>query len=423
MIGVGLGVKPKGKVLGPTVPVVVPTPTQDVDYNNASDAVGVVMTVPLANIGSLGGTFGFPVTKEPTVDQRYGKKTALVTNTKAIIPVAIIPQVGSYTVLVAVQPTAFPSSRWFMQSRSASIDILYQHNFIGHNGSSIPANGFSVATPGLNGFVVRVYSYNSSTGIMTVYENGNVLGSGPVPTRLGSITSTIFNNDSNAPASLGLSGVYFAHKIWDVALSAAQAAKASSDVRDQYNATYNRFSPANAQKQYAAWGDSLFNTPDTANSVAKKLELEYSPTAYCYPGGVNGETSTAVKTRFDARVVDRHAPNLICCMRNDNASAISETTGIANIQGMIAQLDSPGRYIVQLLHWNNTELAAGPGNAAYDAIDLRRNAQIAAFPAGNILDVGAIIRANTSDSGTHPNAAGAILVAQAYKALLDSKGW
>lgn len=407
----------------PFVPIVVPTPTQDVDYNNSAEAVGVVMSTALANLGSAGGTFGFPVTKEPTVDQRYGKKTALVTNTKAINPVAIIPQAGNYSFLVGVQPTAIGSSQWFTQYRSGNIDIMYQHNFVGHNGQTIPTNGFAITTPPLNGFICRVMSYDAGTGILTVYQNGAVLASGPVPARLSSITSTIFNNNSNAPASLGLSGIYFAHKIWAVALSAAEAGQAIENVRAQYNATYYRFSPPNAQTQYAAWGDSMFNTPDAANKFPNKLQEAYTPNSYCYPGGVNGETSSDVKVRFDARLVDRHAPNLFACLRNDNGSGITPATGIANLQGMIAQLDDPSKYLIQLVHFNNTELAAGPGNPAYDAIDVRRVATMAAFPAGNLYEVGDIYRANTSDSGTHPNATGTTLAAARVKAILDAKGW
>lgn len=411
-------------VNGGVPPIVVPTPVHNADYNNVADAVGVVMTGPVANIGSAGGNFTFPVGREFTVGQRYGKKTAnSINNQKCIIPPAIIPQAGSYSFLIASQITSFASSMWYTQYRTGNIDIMLQHNFAGHNGTTVPTNGFALTTPILLGFDVRVVSYNSVTGIMSVYENENLLASGAVPARLGSITAAIFNNNANVPGTSGLTAEFMADKVWNVALSAAEAAQACREVRDLYNATYNRFTPPNAQKSYAMWGDSMYNTPDAANKLPTLFQALYTPNAYVYPGGVNGETSTQVKTRFDARVVDRHVPNFFACMRNDNAAAITAATGVTNLQGMVAQLDDTSKYLIQLPHFNNTELAAGPGNAAYDAIDVRRNAVIAAFPANRLYEVGDIYRANTSDIGTHPNAAGSALAVTRIKGITDGFGW
>jgi hypothetical protein len=403
-----------------TVSNVLPVAVHDADYANATGNVGdTLSTVP--NIGSNASAFTFVSTREFTVGQRYGKKTGVAETTDAMNLPAVIP-VGSYTAFLAFQATNIASNRNLLNQTKGSIDILWADNAIRHNGTAVPANGFNVAACNLGGLVVEMDVYDATTGTATFYRNGVSIGSGSVPTRSGTPTGAVINN-ANSPNASGIAGDYLATKTWNVALPPEQAVQAMENVRAAYNAKYDRFIPPTAQKAYAFWTDSMSVIPDVPTGVGQQFGLQYTPNAYCFNGGVAGNTSTQVLTRFNASALPyKDKTTFFWCMRNDPGAAIDTPTGIANIQAMINQLDDPTRFVVPLSCWTNTEFAAGPGNANYDAIAQRRAAQMAAWP-NNWVDVTDIIQAGHTGDGQHPDAAGAILIAQRFKTFTDGKGW
>ena len=395
-----------------------PIAIHDASFSTETGAVGDLLTV-VPNVGSNGTDFTFISTREFNVGQRYGKKTGLATSQDAMNLPTYIPIGSDYTIFVAFQVDNLSGNlQFFTQYKTSVIDIFHTISAVRHNGIAVPANGYNFTNSANLGLQTLAWVYKLSTGTVDTYINGQLAASGAVPLRSGTVDSAVFNNLSGSlsPTS-GINGNYLGAKVWHTALDAAQVAVVSNSFTSSYATPYNRYIPTTAQKGYAFYGDSMFNTPDSANSVPNKFAVLYTPNSDVQARGVNGNTSTQVKTRFDTLPQYRNQPTAFWCGRNDPSVP---ATVISNIQGMVNQLDNPSNCIVMLTTWNTTEFAAGPGNAGYDTIATLRAAQVAAF--GSLtLDANDITQANNYD-GLHPNSAGSILIAQRIKDRFDSMG-
>lgn len=130
---------------------------------------------------------------------------------------------------------------------------------------------------------------------------------------------------------------------------------------------------------YAAWGDSLTLG---AGYVAYPTTLASLTGRVVFNGGVGGENSTQIKTRFLADTARLGNFHVIWSGRNDYASP---ATVKANIAAMVAALPAPKRFVV-LSILNNDSAPEWSGGASYATI-IQLNADLAALYPSNYLDV------------------------------------
>lgn len=172
----------------------------------------------------------------------------------------------------------------------------------------------------------------------------------------------------------------------------------------------------NNTQSYAVMSDSMGATPDAKNYLPAQLSQGYVPSRYVYAGGIVGETSTQVRTRYEALPDLYNKVLLAWCGRNNPAVP---TTVINDINAMIALLTDANRYVVLSPCLTVTEFNAGSGTG-YTQITALRAALSSQYGA-HYLDVQDIVLANNYD-GQHPNAAGVTLIRNRLITFLNGLG-
>lgn len=403
--------------------VSLPRPVHDADWSGLTADVGIDLT-SVPNIGSNGTAFTTSGATAYAADTLNGIKVGLSAATDVLGLPVIIPRVGDYTILVALQPTFWGGNKVIFteQDTSSTWDIFWQATgSIRHNALTAPTYGFDAAdVSALGAAICLAGSYNATTQIFSVYKNGVLIGSGTVPNRTRtSIAATFFNYAVATAGNQGVAGKHMATKVWNVGLTALQIKKATDLVVRKYGVKWGRFSPTDAVPVIDCWGDSMFNTP-TGTAPAKipaQLAGLFTPSADVYAGGVDGQTSAQVRTRFEATTVRRNGINLFFCGRNNpsDPSAV-----IADHNAMIGGLDGPSKYIVCSPCLKTTEVSG----TTFDQVTALRAAMSSQY-ATNYLDMQPTLfsAGNVGADDQHWSAQGATAAAALIKAKCQSLGY
>jgi len=183
----------------------------------------------------------------------------------------------------------------------------------------------------------------------------------------------------------------------------------------------------------AMWGDSM------TQAYGQRMSLQFPSGRQLFNGGVIGESSSQIKSRFLADTTHRNWINVIWSGHNDYLKQGS----LANIQEMIAALIQAGnsRFVVLTnCPWANSQYLGGPERAVFELLN---TAIRAAFP-NNVVDVAAELLAGGNGSAEdnqdaasglvprslrwpgdtiHLNDQGQDLVASRVRQFIVSRGW
>lgn len=151
-------------------------------------------------------------------------------------------------------------------------------------------------------------------------------------------------------------------------------------------------------KSFSAWGDSL--TAGTGGQTPWPTQFTTLTAFAVYNGGVGGETSTQIKTRFDADTARRLNNVVFWVGRNDRSSGISPTTTKANIAAMVASLGHT-RYLVLGILTADTETTGTASHTEITAL----NTDLAAIYGAQFFDIrGYLISSGLAAAGITPTA-------------------
>lgn len=130
-----------------------------------------------------------------------------------------------------------------------------------------------------------------------------------------------------------------------------------------------------------AWGDSLF----ALGSSDCLADLVANGCSYpgLFNGGVGGQGSAAIKTRFDADDSRRHWNTLIWSGRNDVAGGFDWRVPLVNVMGMVASLPHTRFRVLEILpaedHVSHASERAGTATrVSLDALNAELSARLGA---------------------------------------------
>lgn len=135
-------------------------------------------------------------------------------------------------------------------------------------------------------------------------------------------------------------------------------------------------------KSFAAWGDSLTAGTGTNTSWPTQLRNLISGGAKVYNGGVGGDTSSQILTRFQTDTTHLNATVVIWAGRNNFAN---QSQVLSDVAVIVAALPSPKRFLV-LSVLNGRRSTEWSGQTNYTQI-VNLNAALAAAYPGNYLDI------------------------------------
>ncbi len=163
------------------------------------------------------------------------------------------------------------------------------------------------------------------------------------------------------------------------------------------------FSLAQQSPNVSIWGDSL-----TGNSSMVAF-MQSQTAAYVFNGGVGGETSGQIKTRFDAQANKHGDFTILWAGRNDWATP---EVVKSNIALMVAELGHNNFIVVSILaKADGTEAIGSPTRIVIDQL----NADLSLLYGDKFLELNDLLsNNNTRTDGLHLNALGSALVAGAF---------